>query len=200
MENLCKKLMLGGSMAAMVAAISATAQAQEASTENVTVSASRIQVQGYEAPTPVTVIGVEQLNRDAKVNIGDAIRELPSVGISDSLSNGSHSGNASQGDAGLDTINLRGLGVVRTLVLFDRQRVVTSNPNASGPPAIGGVDITTLPSNIVERVDVVTGGASAQWGSDAVAGVVNLVINKTFTGLKGNILYGNDQHQDQEMY
>src|SRR5258706_15065429 len=119
MEYLAKKLMLGGSMAAMVAAISA-ASAQEPAAESVTVSASRIQVQGYEAPTPVTVIGVEQLNRDAKVNIGDAIRELPSVGISDSLSNGSHSGNASQGDAGLDTINLRGLGVVRTLVLFDR--------------------------------------------------------------------------------
>ena len=65
MENLCKKLMLGGSMAAMVAAISATAQAQEPQTENVTVSASRIQVQGYEAPTPVTVIGVETLQRDA---------------------------------------------------------------------------------------------------------------------------------------
>ena len=134
MNNLCKKLMLGGSMAAMVAAISANAaDAQEAApqTEAVTVSASRIQIQGYQAPTPVTVIGVETLNRDAKVDIGDAIRELPSVGISDSPGNGSHSGNASQGDAGIDTINLRGLGVVRTLVLFDGQRVVTSNPNSS---------------------------------------------------------------------
>jgi len=198
MENLCKKLMLGGSMAAMVAAISTTAQAQEPQTENVTVSASRIQVQGYEAPTPVTVIGVETLQRDAKVDIGDSIRELPSVGISDSPGNGSHSGNASQGDAGIDTVNLRNLGVVRTLVLFDRQRVVTSNPNADNAPAIGGVDLSTLPSNIIERVDVVTGGASAQWGSDAVAGVVNLVINKTFTGLRGNISYGNSQHQDRE--
>ena len=194
MESLCKKLMLGGSVAAMLAAVSAVADAQEpGNTEAVTVSASRIQVQGYEAPTPVTVISGETLNRDAKVDIGDAIRELPSVGVSDSPGNGSHAGNASQGDAGLDTVNLRNLGVVRTLVLFDRQRVVTSNPNASGPPAIGGVDLSTLPSNIIERVDVVTGGASAQWGSDAVAGVVNLVINKTFTGLKGNLLYGNDQ-------
>src|SRR6185436_16303758 len=198
MENLCKKLMLGGSMAAMVAAISTTAQAQEPQTENVTVSASRIQVQGYEAPTPVTVIGVETLQRDAKVDIGDSIRELPSVGISDSPGNGSHSGNASQGDAGIDTVNLRNLGVVRTLVLFDRQRVVTSNPNADNAPAIGGVDLSTLPSNIIERIDIVTGGASAQWGSDAVAGVVNLVINKRFSGLRGNISYGNSQHQDRE--
>jgi hypothetical protein len=92
MENLCKKLMLGGSMAAMVAAISATAQAQDSQqTEAVEVSASRINIQGYTAPTLVTVIGAEQLNRDAKVDIGDAIRELSAVGQSDSPSNGSHS-------------------------------------------------------------------------------------------------------------
>jgi hypothetical protein len=67
MDYLCKKLMLGGSVAAMMAGISTTtASAQEPSTEAVTVSASRIQVQGYEAPTPVTVIGLETLNRDAK--------------------------------------------------------------------------------------------------------------------------------------
>ena len=143
MENLCKSLLLGGSVAAMLAAIAASASAQEP--ESVTVSASRIRVQGYEAPTPVTVVGLETLQRDAKFSIGDSIRELPSVGISDSPGNGSHSGNASQGDAGLDTVNLRNLGVVRTLVLFDGQRVVTSNPNADGPPAIGGVDLSTLP-------------------------------------------------------
>src|SRR5436305_9338996 len=98
MENLCKKLMLGGSVAAMLAAVSAVANAQEPSTESVTVSASRIQVQGYSQPTPVTVVDAATLSRDAKVQIGDAIRELPSMGISDSPSNGSHSGNASQGD------------------------------------------------------------------------------------------------------
>jgi iron complex outermembrane receptor protein len=201
MENLCKNLMLGGSMAAMLAAITASAAAQDnAAPESVTVSASRINIQGYEAPTPVTVIGSETLNRDAKVDIGDAIRELPSVGVSDSPGNGSHSGNASQGDAGLDTVNLRNMGVIRTLVLFDGQRVVTSNPNSDGAPAIGGVDLSTIPSNVIERVDVVTGGASAAWGSDAVAGVVNLVINKTFSGFKANVVYGDSQHQDHSSF
>jgi iron complex outermembrane receptor protein len=200
MESLGKKLMLGGSMAAMLAAITAQAQAQE-QTENVTVSASRIQIQGYSQPTPVTVVGIEQLQRDAKVSIGDAIRELPAVsGRGDSPSNGSHSGNASQGDAGIDTIDLRGLGVVRTLVLFDGQRVVTSNPNSGGPPAIGGVDLSTIPSSIIERVDVVTGGASAAWGSDAVAGVVNLVINKHFTGFKASANFANSSHNDHKSY
>ena len=203
MESLGKKLMLGGSMAAMLAAITSAANAQEpaAPVENVEVSASRIQVQGYEAPTPVTVIGAAQLQRDAKVNIGDAIRELPAVGgRGDSLANGSHSGNSSQGDAGLETVDLRGLGVVRTLVLFDGQRVVTSNPNSGGPPAIGGVDLSTLPSGIVQRVDVVTGGASAAWGSDAVAGVVNLIIEKNFSGFKANATFGNDSHNDHKAY
>jgi outer membrane receptor protein involved in Fe transport len=201
MENLGKKLMLGGSVAAMLAAVSAVAQAQDTNTESVTVSASRIQIQGYDQPTPVTVIGAETLQRDAKVSIGDSIRELPAVGgRGDSLSNGSHSGNSSQGDAGLETVDLRGLGVVRTLVLFDHQRVVTSNPNSGGPPAIGGVDLSTIPAGVVERVDVVTGGASAAWGSDAVAGVVNLVINKHFSGFKANAVFGNDSHNDHKSY
>jgi outer membrane receptor protein involved in Fe transport len=90
--------------------------------------------------------------------------------------------------------------VVRTLVLFDGQRVVTSNPNAGGPPAIGGVDLSTIPSSIIERVDVVTGGASAAWGSDAVAGVVNLVINKHYTGMKANVVFGNDSSNDHKSY
>src|SRR6201996_3364093 len=203
MDNLCKKLMLGGSTAAMVAALTAGASAQqqaENSVENVTVSASRINIQGYTAPTPVTVIGAETLQRDAKVDIGDAIRELPAVGQSDSPSNGSHSGNASQGDAGIDTIDLRALGVVRTLVLFDGQRVVTSNPNSGGAPAIGGVNLSTIPSSVIQRVDVVTGGASAAWGSDAMAGVVNLIINKNFSGFKASATYGNDSHNDHQEY
>jgi len=205
MDSLCKKLMLGGSIAAIVATAStgANAQQQQAAenVENVTVSASRINIQGYTAPTPVTVIGAETLQRDAKVDIGDAIRELPAVGgRGDSPGNGSHSGNASQGDAGIDTVDLRGLGVVRTLVLFDGQRVVTSNPNSGGPPAIGGVDLSTIPSSVIQRVDVVTGGASAAWGSDAVAGVVNLIIDKTYSGFKANASFGNDSHNDHKEY
>ena len=203
MDNLCKKLMLGGSMAAILAAIStgASAQDQQAqNVENVTVSASRINIQGYEATTPVTVIGAETLERDAMVDIGDSIRQLPSVGQSDSPGNGSHSGNAAQGDAGIDTVDLRGLGVVRTLVLFDGQRVVTSNPNSGGPPAIGGVDLSTLPSGIIQRVDVVTGGASAAWGSDAVAGVVNLIVDKTYTGFKANAEFGDNKYDDYKNY
>jgi len=177
--------------------------------EQVTVSASRISISGYEAPTPVTVLDAATLTRDAKIDIGDSIRELPAVGISDSHNNGSRTFNASPGDAGMDTISLRSLGTARTLVLFDGQRVVSSNPNngangggggAIGSGGGGGVDLSTLPSTLIERVDVVTGGASAAWGSDAVAGVVNLVLNKTYEGFKGQAEFGDTDKDDHRVY
>jgi iron complex outermembrane recepter protein len=162
--------------------------AQESSTdelETVTVSASRISIAGYDQPTPVTVLGAEQLATEAKADIADAIRELPAFGGSSSPNNQVNSSLIVSGVQGLDLVDLRNLGVNRTLVLFDGQRVVSSNIR-------GGVDLSTLPSSLVERVDVVTGGASAAWGSDAVAGVVNLILNKKFEGLQVNFEDGDN--------
>ena len=184
--------MVSGSAAAIAAAISFSATSASAQTadegsgniETVTVTGSRISFQGYEAPTPVTVIGAEQIERAAHMNIVESIVELPSVGQSRTLSNGNKSGDLSQGDAALSVVNLRNLGINRTLVLFDGQRVVSSNIFE------GGVDLTTIPAGLVQRIDVVTGGASAAYGSDAVAGVVNLVLNKNYTGFKGNLELG----------
>lgn len=169
-------------------AFAVPALAQEAgglqTIESVVVSSSRISLQGYEAPTPVTQIGQEKIERDAKLDIGDLIRELPAVGASAALNNGGNAVNVSQGDAGLETVSLRNLGIGRTLILFDGQRVVSSNLLG------GGVDLATLPATLIRRIDVVTGGASAAWGSDAVAGVVNLVLDKTFEGMKANVTLG----------
>lgn len=161
--------------------------------ETVEVSASRISIAGYQQPTPVTVVGAEQLERDAHTDIGDAIRELPSVGSSSSFTNGAGAGNIVAAITGVDTVNLRNLGILRTLVLFDGQRVVQSN-------ITGGVDLSTIPSTLVQRIDVVTGGASAAWGSDAVAGVVNLVLNKDFTGFKANLEGGDSWQDDMRNY
>ncbi len=183
MNGFVQKLMLGCSTAAMVTALVTAAQAQQPLTETeieqVTVSGSRITIGGFEAPTPVTVVGTEQLQSNAYANISDSVRQLPQVN-SPPTSYGVSQGAASPGTAGANLLNLRNLGVNRTLILFDGQRVVNSN-------LTGGVDITTLPSSIVSRVDVVTGGASAAWGSDAVAGVVNFVIDKNYTGFKGSL-------------
>jgi outer membrane receptor protein involved in Fe transport len=176
-------LFVASSLMALCAAGNAFAQASDV--EQVEVSASRITISGYTQPTPVTVVGSADLAREAKPDLGDALRELPQVGQSSSATNGASAGNISAATVGLDTVNLRNLGTTRTLVLFDGQRVVQSNNN-------GVTDLATVPTTLVERVDVVTGGASAVWGSDAVSGVVNVVINKKFEGLKGNFQAGDN--------
>jgi outer membrane receptor protein involved in Fe transport len=200
MNNLLKQLLLGGSATALVAGASFTAAlAQENNSgaldiETVNSSASRIDLKGFEAPTPVTVIGVDTLNRDAKVQIGDEIRELPQIRGGNSITTGSFSGNLAQVNAGVDTVSIRGLGAQRNLVLFDHQRVVSSTVQD------GYVDLSLIPSGVTQRVDVVTGGASAAWGSDAVTGVVNIVINKTFEGFKGSVTYSNSTEVSKPVY
>jgi outer membrane receptor protein involved in Fe transport len=168
------------------------APAANSAVDAVVVTASRISVTGYTQPTPVTVVSAQVIQRDAKPSIGDVIRQLPAnLGGASPFTQGS--GVIAAGTAGLDTVNLRGLGTSRTLVLFDGQRVMQA-------VVTGQVDIGLLPSILVDRIDVVTAGASAAWGSDAVAGVVNLVLNKKFDGLRANFDYGNTYASDQQTY
>lgn len=180
-------------MAAFSSAFAQTAPASGADTEEVIVSASRIQIQGYQAPTPVTVVGADQLARDAHTDIGDVIRQLPAFGTSSGPNNSSSANYIVSSTPGIDVVNLRQLGVLRTLVLFDNQRVVASSVS-------GGVDLSTMPSSLVQRIDVVTGGASAAWGSDAVAGVVNVVLNKNFDGFAANVEGSDSWKDDHRQY
>ena len=155
-------------------------QAKSQGPETVVVSASRIAIAGYTAPTPVSVISSDQLQQAANADIGQTLRQLPMMGTAQSPQNGTNGNAGNSGAVGISSINLRNLGVTRTLVLVDGEREVWAGVQY-------GVDLNTIPNSLIQRVDVVTGGASAAWGSDAVAGVVNLVINKNFTGLKGSI-------------
>ena len=155
-------------------------QASAAGLETVVVSASRISIAGYEAPTPVSVIGAEALQQAANADIGQTLRQLPMMGTAQSPQNATQGNAGNSGAVGISSVNLRNLGVVRTLVLVDGEREVWAGVQY-------GVDLNTIPRDLIQRVDVVTGGASAAWGSDAVAGVVNLIINKNFTGLKASI-------------
>jgi iron complex outermembrane recepter protein len=190
-------LLAASSMLAIAAA--SPVLAQDAATgsnntvEQVIVSASRINIAGYQQPTPVTVVGAEQLARDAQTDIGDVIRQLPAFGTSSGPNNSSSANYIVSGTPGIDVVNLRQLGVLRTLVLFDGQRVVGSSVS-------GGVDLSTMPSSLVQRVDVVTGGASAAWGSDAVAGVVNVILNKNFDGFAANIEGSDSWKDDHRQY
>ena len=196
MNKMLNRLMLGGSVIALSAASAGVSYAQGTSNdiETVTVSASRISIAGYTAPTPVTVVGAAQLLAEAKSDVGDAIREMPAVqGASPQA--GSSAVTISGAPGGQSNVFLRNLGLLRTLVLVDGQRVVQSN-------VTGGVDLNTIPTAIVERVDIVTGGASAAWGSDAVAGVINLILNKNFTGFKANAEFsdnGSDTYRSTKL-
>lgn len=143
--------------------------------EEIIVSASRLLRIGFEAPTPVTVTSSDELQAAASPTLGDYLQRLPPFGSSLGSRNPSFS--TSSGSAGISLINLRQMGVARTLVLFDGRRVVNAN-------LVGGVDMNLIPDSLVQRIDVVTGGASATWGSDAVAGVVNVIVDKEFQGIE----------------
>ncbi|HWK48352.1 MAG TPA: TonB-dependent receptor plug domain-containing protein, partial [Steroidobacter sp.] len=133
--------------------------------EQIVVTGSRLgRADGFEAPTPVTVLGVADLQSFASDNIADAVNTLPV--FAGSATPGSSIQNASSGSAAMNVLNLRSLGINRTLVLVDGMRVVASALD-------GSVDINNIPQELIERVEVVTGGASAVYGSDAVGGVVN---------------------------
>ena len=158
--------------------------------DEVVVTGSRIVRDGYEAPTPLTVVTAETLQQNAATNIAEAMHSIPAFAGSTTPGTGITSVSAS--GAGLNLLNLRSLGSQRTLILLDGQRTVPSRVD-------GVVDINNIPQSLVQRVDIVTGGASAIYGSDAVTGVVNFILDKTFTGIKGEVsggvtTYGDDRN------
>jgi len=176
--------------ALMAQAVPVLAQtAPSAELEEVVVTGSRIVRDGYDAPTPVNVLGSAEILAEAPANIADFVNTLPSV--AGSVTASSSSGSLSNGQAGISALNLRALGTGRTLVLFDGQRSVVS-------AATGQVDTNTFPQSLISRVEVVTGGASSAYGSDAVGGVVNFILDKTYTGLKMTAEYGETTYGDGE--
>ncbi|RJF90617.1 TonB-dependent receptor domain-containing protein [Sphingomonas cavernae] len=142
----------------------------------IVVTGTRVVRDGFQAPTPLQVLTEADIENSSPTNnIADFVNQLPALAASIRPSNSRL--NLSDGIAGINALNLRSLGTVRTLVLIDGRRSVGSTAN-------GVVDVNTIPQSLVERVEVVTGGASAQYGSDAVAGVTNFILNKKFEGLK----------------
>lgn len=167
------------------------AQAQAPATgdniESVIVTGSRIARDGYNTPTPVSVLSSDEIQAEAPGSVADFVMTLPSIQGSTTAS--TSSGSLSSGQAGIAALNLRALGPGRTLVLFDGQRSVAST-------AVGRVDTNTFPQSLVERVEVVSGGASSAYGSDAIAGVVNFVLDRDYTGFKTQIDVGDVEEYD----
>jgi iron complex outermembrane receptor protein len=181
----------GASVLALTCVAQQAAAQNDSNVEQVEVTGTHIVRDGYQAPTPVTVLDSEYLQAAAPTNIADAITQLPSVLGSTTNQNTNQSFSA--GQDGVVSINLRNLGADRTLVLIDGMRSVPSS-------VTGIVDIDTIPQELVSRVDVVTGGASAVYGSDALAGVVNFVLDKDYTGIKGELSGGVTTYGDDASY
>ena len=158
---------------------------------DIVVTGSRVVRDGYSQPTPVTVAPVSDLEKATPTNLSDALNKLPQFSNSISPSaNPQLQGNS--GEHG-NLLNLRGVGPTRVLILLDGIRV---------PPTTykGAVDSNTIPQLLVQRVDVVTAGASAAYGSDAVSGVVNYVLDTKFVGLKGVLQKGISTRGDLANY
>lgn len=154
--------------------------------DEVVVTGSRLK-SGFTEPTPVTVVSADQLQARAPGSVGEALAQLPAFhGSSVTTNLGAVSATVGGAQA---LLNLRGLGANRVLVLLDGERLPASNVNAS-------VDINVIPQALLSRVDVVTGGASSTYGSEAVAGVVNFVLDHRFTGLQINVNGGETTYHD----
>ncbi len=162
------------------------ADSDEGEERSIVVTGSRI-VSGFDRPTPVSVLGAARLEERGATNLGDALNELPAFRATNSPA--STGLGAAAGYVGGRILDLRGLGAVRTLTLVDGKRFVPSTTQAT-------VDTNMIPSVLLQRAEVVTGGASAVYGSDAVSGVVNLLIDKKFTGYKANGQVGFSQYGD----
>lgn len=157
--------------------------------ETVVVTGSRVIQGAANSPTPLVVTSTARLQATTPSNLPDALNKLP---IFQGSATRRSAGGASANNGG-EFLNLRAFGQQRTLVLLDSMRVPASNAN-------GSVDVSTLPQMLVTRVEVVTGGASAVYGSDAITGVVNFILDKDFTGVKYNFNTGISDYGDGWSY
>jgi outer membrane receptor protein involved in Fe transport len=185
------------SVAAGMLALTSAARAQEAEAEllpvvqdaavpnaadNADITVTGTRISGFTAPTPVTIISEVELQDKGVRNIADLLVDVPA------LKANQNSGQSNQ-PVGASNLDLRGLGPNRTLLLVDGRRFAATDPS-------GGVDINVIPVGLISRLDIVTGGASAAYGSDAVSGVVNIVLNHRFEGVKADAQYGISTYGD----
>lgn len=191
-----RALLLAG--AAQLAGLAGVAEAQtapptpaaESGGEEIIVTGSRIRSPGYQAPTPVTAIDAQQLLSTTPSTIAEGLKELPA--LSGQSIQGGRSYCCAAGTAAAGAyLELRQLGPNRTLILMNGNRIAPSTSS-------GLVDANVLPELLLQRADVVTGGASAAYGSDAVAGVVNYITDNEFEGLRANLQYGISRYSDDQ--
>jgi outer membrane cobalamin receptor len=182
---------MAGWMIGMPAGQAQNAGPADTKVETVIVTGSRIAQTELQSMTPVTVLSNQAVESSGVLNISDFLRDLPSVGTSALSTTNS---NFLTNNSGVNTINLRNLGDQRTLVLVNSKRYV---PGISGS---SDVDFNTIPTDFIDHIEITTGGASAIYGSDAVAGVVNIIYKSNFQGLELRGQAGETGDRDDARY
>ena len=191
-----KRAFAGIALTPFLAALASTsAFAQERAEETIAaddaivVTGSRIPRPELEAPNPIQTFSADNLEQSGETNITDFLVDTPAlVGSINSEFNAGSNGFFQS--AGLNLLNLRNLGFARTLVLVNSRRHV------AGYPGVSSVDINTIPTDLIERVDILTGGVSAIYGADGVSGVVNFVLKRDFSGLAARGQVGISEYGD----
>ncbi len=173
---------------AVMVGLGGAAEAQDSGVEEIRVTGTRIVRSGVNTPVPVTMVSAAELNQIAPGTMIESLITLPQ--FYDNIAPDQITGGQSGGGANL---NLRGAGVNRSLVLLDGRRVVPSN-------RFGTVDVSAFPEELISRVETVTGGASASYGTDAVAGVVNFILDTEFYGFKLHSQAGSTMDGDGENF
>jgi iron complex outermembrane recepter protein len=161
-----------------------------ASEQSIVITGSRIKRPEIESPVPVAVLGQQALLQDAASNIADTLNELPQVALGTTRTNT----NFLTSGTGISSINLRGLGINRTLTLVNGRRFI------AGFAGTSAVDVNNIPTDFIDRVEVVTGGSSAVYGSDAIAGVVNFILKDRFDGVQLRAQGGQTFRGDDSTY
>src|SRR3984893_14919797 len=175
-----------------------TAATPEPTLQEVVVTGSRLPVPAnITATSPITIVSGQDIQLQGHTDITDVINQLPQniIGANADFGNTSSPLTAT---GGFTTVDLRGLGPQRTLVLVNGRRLGVGDPSTSNQNVAS--DIDQIPVPLIERVDVVTGGASATYGSDAIAGVVNFILKKDFQGIQIDGQYGFSQHDQHNKY
>src|SRR4051795_10031404 len=184
---ICGAAFLGLSATQASAAAAPAAASNEVS--EIVVTGTRIPSPNLTSVAPVTSVTSADIKAQGITRVEDLMNSLPQ-------SFAAQGSNVSNGSNGTATVNLRGLGSNRTLVLIDGKRLQAGNPTS----AIVSVaaDLNFIPTSLVERVDILTGGASAVYGADAVAGVVNFIMNRSFEGVRLDAQYSFYQHNQHD--
>ncbi|HWL46967.1 MAG TPA: TonB-dependent receptor [Sphingomonadaceae bacterium] len=164
--------------------------------ETIVVTGTRLTNAGFNAPTPVTVLGSAEIARQAAPNVAEVLNQVPAFRAQNTPATTA----IFISNIGASTADLRGLGANRTLVLIDGRRVVAATTQGGSFTPANTVDLNLVPTSLIARSEIVTGGASAAYGSDAVAGVVNLILDTKFEGMRGSIQYGQADAGDNKDY